>query len=261
MPIVTVLEKLYGSGSPDTLETKYSSLCRGLKVNLEFAGTIERGWVQIDVSGEDETAALSFLDREIGLAPVSSLKVSKFSVFRGKVIFSGKNENELLVDLGVFSPKVYDAVLPVQRLRAQLADGKDFPLQKLVELFCLYDNFPLEVKVIQDPKEDQEKTVEARLSEEQVSLFSSWVRSRFDRLIVLGGLFSEVERIVKLSRHYRDIIRLDSLGTLEQVIFCKLGTDAVGLIPKLGRFLPDTVLIPFSPKKILEAVDSHSFNW
>ena len=261
MPRVSVLEKLYGSGSSETFETEYSSLCKGLKVLLDFAGTAGRGWVQIDVSGEDETAALSFLEREIGFVPVCFSKVSKFSVFRGRVVFSGKSESELYVDLGVFYPDFCDGVLSVQRLRAQLADGKDFPLQKLVDLFCLYDNFPLEVKVLQDLGEEQEKTVEAILSEEQVSLFSNWVRSRFDRLIVLGSTFSEVERTVKLSRHYRDIIRVESLGTLEQVIFCKLGTDAVGLIPKLGRFLPDTVLVPFSPKKILEAIDSHSFSW
>jgi hypothetical protein len=257
MPKVTVLEKLYGSGSPETFETAYSSLCKGLKVKLGFTGTTDRGWVQIDISGDDETAALSFLDREVGLAPASSDKVRKFSVFRGKVVFSGKSESELLVDLGVFSPKVCDAVISVQRLRAQLVDGKEVPLQKLIELFCLYDNLPLEVKVIQDFNEG--KTVEARLSEKQVSQFSCWVRQRFDRLIILGAFFYDVERTVKFSRLWRDIIKIDSLSTLEQVILCKLGTDAVGLIPKLGRFLPEAVLAPFSPKKILKAVPSPSF--
>lgn len=256
MSTVTVLEKLYGCGSPETFMKAYSSLCRGLKVQFSFAGTTSRGWAQIEVSGEDETAALSFLDREIGLAPVSLDKVSKFSVIRGRVVFSSKSERELYVDLGVFSPKACDAVLPTQRLRAQLADGKEIALQELVELFCLYDYLPLEVKVIQDVEGPRE-TVEARLSEAQVSLFSSWVRYRFDRLIILGSLFSDVQRAVKSL--LRDIIRIDSLGTLEQVVLCKLGTDAVGLIPKLGRFLPKAVLVPFSPKKILEAIDSSSF--
>ncbi len=258
MPKVTVLEKLYGSGSPETFMKLYSSLCRGLKVQLSFAGTTDRGWVQMEVSGEDETAALSYLDREIGLAPVSLDKVSKFSVIRGRVVFASKNERELDVDLGVFSPEVCDAVLSVQRLRAQLADGRAIPLQGLVELFCLYDNLPLEVKVVQDVG-GRRKTIEARLSEAQVSLFRRWANSRLDRLIILGSLFSDVERVVK--RLSRDIIRTDSLGTLEQVVLCKLGTDAVGLIPKLGRFLPDAVLVPFSPKKILEAVGGSSFGW
>ncbi|UCC58827.1 MAG: DUF2110 family protein [Candidatus Bathyarchaeum sp.] len=253
MPTVTVLEKLYGSVSPETFETVYSSLCRGLKVQLSFAGTTNRGWVRIEVSGDDETAALSLLDREVGLAPVSFDNVERFSVIRGRVVFSSKGESELYVDLGVFSPRVCDAVLSVQRLRAQLADGKEIPLQGLVELFCLYDNLPLEVKVVTGV-EDEGNSVEASLSEAQFSLFSSWVRVGFDRLIVLGSLFSDVERALKLSRVYRDIIKADSLGTLEHVILCKLGTDAVGLIPKLGRFLSDAVLVPFSPKKIRQKV-------
>jgi hypothetical protein len=50
------------------------------------------------------------------------------------------------------------------------------------------------------------------------------------------------------------------LGVLEQVVLCKLGTDAVGLIPKLGRYLKSAVLVPFSPKKILEAIGRSSFD-
>ncbi len=257
MPTVTVLEKLYGSGSPETFEKLYSGLVSGLKVQLRFAGTTDRGWIQLEVSGEDETAALSLLDREIGLAPVSLDKLKKFSVMQGKVVFSGKSETELYVDLGVSSPKVSDAVVSGKRLCAQLADGKEIPLQELVELFCLYDNMPLEVKIVEGV-EGESKTVEAGLSEAQFSLFSGWVGCRFDRLIILGSLFSDVERAVKLSRHSRDVIRIESLGVLEQVVLCKLGTDAVGLIPKLGRYLKSAVLVPFSPKKILEAFGSLS---
>jgi len=257
MPTVTVLEKLYGSGSPETFERLYSSLVSGLNVQLSFAGTTDRGWIQLEVSGEDETAALSLLDREIGLAPVSLDKLKRFSVMRGKVVFSSKSEKELYVDLGVFSPKTCDAVVSEKRLCAQLADGKEVPLQELVELFCLYDNMPLEVKIVQGVEEGN-KNVEAGLSEAQFSLFSRWVRCRFDRLIILGSLFYDVERAVKFSRHSRDIIKVESLGVLEQVVLCKLGTDAVGLIPKLGRYLKSSVLVPFSPKKILEAFGSPS---
>ena len=257
MPTVTVLEKLYGSGSPETFERLYSSLVSGLNVQLIFAGTTDRGWIQLEVSGEDETAALSLLDREIGLAPVSLDKLKRFSVMRGKVVFSSKSEKELYVDLGVFSPKTCDAVVSEKRLCAQLADGKEVPLQELVELFCLYDNMPLEVKIVQGVEEGN-KNVEAGLSEAQFSLFSRWVRCRFDRLIILGSLFYDVERAVKFSRHSRDIIKVESLGVLEQVVLCKLGTDAVGLIPKLGRYLKSSVLVPFSPKKILEAFGSPS---
>ena len=240
MPIVTVIEKLYGSGSPETFENLYSSLVSGLNVQLSFAGTTNRGWIQLDVSGEDETAALSFLDSEIGLAPASLAVLQKFSVMKGKVVFSGKSKDELYVDLGVVSSKTCDAVLSEKRLCAQLADGGELSLQSLVKLFCLYDNVPFEVKIIESVVEN--KNVKASLSEAQFSLFRGWVRSRSDRLIILGCLYSDVERAVKLSRHSRDVIKIESLGVLEQVVLCKLGTDAVGLIPKLGHYLKSAVL-------------------
>ena len=249
MPTVTLLERVYGSFSPENFEPVFSSLCKGLKVKLRVVGETNRGWVQIEVSGEDEIAALHFLDREMGLAPVSLDNLKKFSVTRGRVVFSGKSKNELYVDIGVFSPETYDSVIPLQMLQAQLTDGKKLPLQRLVELFCLYDNLPLEVKIVQDV-DDQKNWIKAELSESQLSRITSWIRSSFDRLIVLGTFFSDVERAVKLSRHLRDVIKIESLGMLEHVVLCKLGTDAVGLIPKLGRFLPDAVFVPFSPRKI-----------
>ena len=150
MPIVTILEKLYGSYSPTTFEKIYSNLMIGLKVQLGFAGTTDRGWIQLDVSGADETAALSLLEREIGLAPDSLDNLKKFSVMQGKIIFSNKSTNKLYVDLGAGSPNVCDAVVSDKSLYAQLTDGKEISHKELVELFCLYDNFPLEVKIFED---------------------------------------------------------------------------------------------------------------
>ncbi|MCW4015703.1 MAG: DUF2110 family protein [Candidatus Bathyarchaeota archaeon] len=257
MPTVTVLEKLYGSGSAKSFEKLYSRLVSGLDVQVRFVGTTERGWITLDVSGADETVALSLLEREAGLAPVSLDGLQKFSVAQGKVVSSNTSNDKLFVDLGVAS-QPFDAVVSKRRLCAQLADGKEIELQQLVKLFCLYDNVPLEVKLTKDVKAKRD-TVEACLSEAQLSLFRIWVGSRFDRLIILGSVFSDVEQAMNLSRHSRDIIKTEPLGLLEHVVLCKLGTDAVGLIPKLGRYLKSAVLVPFSPKKILEAVGSQAF--
>jgi len=254
MQTVTLLEKVYGSSSPENFENVLSSLCKGLKAKLRVTGEANRGWARIEVSGEDEIVALHFLEHEVGLAPVSPDNLKKFSVVGGKVVFSEKSKKELYVDIGVFSPEIYDAVLPLQKLQAQLADGKKLPLQRLAELFCLYDNLPLKVKITENV-DVQKKRIEAELSEAQLSQITSWVRSSFDRLVVLGAFLSDVEAAVKMSKHFRDVIKIESLGMLEQVVLCKLGTDAVGLIPKLGRFLPDGVLVPFSPRKIRQLID------
>lgn len=206
------------------------------------------------MTGEDETVALKLLDREIGLAPVSEDKVERFSNLKGRVTNPDKATTALQVDIGVFEPLVRDAVVLQQRLQAQLTDGKNLPLQSLIKLFCLNDFMPLHIKIASG-LDDEKGVWQADLSEAQVSLFSGWLRSNLDRLIVLGASIREVEQAVERSRHFRDVIRIEKLGLYEQVIVCKLGTDAVGLVPKIGPFLRQASLAPFSPRKIREEIE------
>ena len=249
MPTLTLLEKTYGSFSPETFEPILSSLCQGLKVELRVVGKTSRGWIQVEVSGEDETVASHYLDQKVGLAPVSIDKIKRFSTIRGRVIPTEDSENQLLVDIGVFSPQICDATVSLQSLQSQLADGKKLSIQRIIELFCLYENLPLEVKIIGNV-DARGKHVEAELSETQLSQIMQWISSSLDRLVVLGASFSDVEHAVQASKHARDVIKVESLGLLEHVVVCKLGTYAAGLTPKLGPLLPTARLASFSPRKI-----------
>jgi len=254
MPTVTLLEKAYGSQRPETFEPIFSSLCGGFKIRIRVVDATNRGWIRLEVSGEDVTIALRFLDQKFGLAPVSLYKLRKFSVIRGKILSSVEDKSELQVDIGVFSPKTCDAVIPLQRLQAQLANEEVLTFQQLTELFCLYEKLPLSVKIVNNIDVQKEK-VEAELSEAQLSQTTHWIRSCLDRLIVLGAPFSEVEDALGRSKHSRDVVKVEQLGLLEHAVVCKLGTDAVGLIPKLGPLLPNADLSPFCPTKIQKFVN------
>jgi len=251
---VTLLQKAYGSFSPRVFQSMISSLCMGLKVEVKYRGKRERHWVEVEVSGEDEAVALQLLNREIGLAPASLDNVERFSALRGRVVSSAKNETELVVDVGVFYPRICDAAVPLQTLQAQLADGKKLALPSLIKLYCLHENMPLQVKIVEKGDVNGD-LMKAELIEPQLSKFSAWIRSSLDRLIILGAWLSDVERAVELSRHGRDVVRIESLGLLEHALTCKLGTDAVGLVPKLGPHMPTAVLAPFSPRRIRQVVD------
>jgi len=253
MPIVTLLEKAYGPFNPDFFEPYFSSLCEGLQVELRVAGKTSRGWVQVDVSGEDENVAMRFLEQKIGLAPVTVTSLREFSLLKGRIVSSKLGEDSLRVDLGVSSPHLMDATIPLQTLRAQIADGKVFSLGRLIDLFCLFVNLPFEVKVVGDVVSKSD-SVEAVLSEVQLSHVASWIDSHLDRLIILGTTASGVEDAIKRSRHIRDVIRVESLGLLEHAVLCKLGTEAKGLIPRFGPMLPHAVLAPFSPVKIRQFI-------
>jgi hypothetical protein len=256
MPTITLLEKVYGPFSQRLLQGKLVSLCKDLKVEVNVTGKTSRGWLQVELTGEDQKVATEFLNREIGLAPVSIEKVKKFSTFKGRIISAGEKEQELIVDIGVYSPHICDATIPLKRLQAQLADGRNLPLQRLKELFCLYEHMPLHIKVAKDPKPEHEQ-VEAELSHAQISEFTQWINSSLDRLMVLGATLSQLKHALKVSGHNRDVVRIESLGLLEHAVICKLGTDAIGLTPKLGPHLYTATLAPFSPKKITQCLEDY----
>ncbi|NIU38704.1 DUF2110 family protein, partial [Candidatus Bathyarchaeota archaeon] len=166
---------------------------------------------------------------------------------------TGERQQDLSVDIGVYSPRIYDATIPLENLQAQLADGKELPLQRIAELFCLYDFMPVHIKVTNEVKPKQAR-VGAELSETQFSIFSQWISSSLDRLIVLGATGSQVERAIRISGHNRDVVQIDAFGLLEHTVICKLGTDAAGLMPRLGPHLYKATLAPFSPRKIRQAI-------
>ena len=248
---MTLLEKAYDLFSFKTFKPYLKELCKDLEVELQVTGN-NRGWVQVEIAGEDEAIELKYLERQVGFAPETIENVEKFSAFSGRVMKT-KSKTELYVDIGVFDPESINAVIPLQCLQAQLADGKKLALQNIVALYGLDNNVPVHVKIVKVDKESGQ--IWAELSEWQLVTFNEWVRASVDRLLVLGSLRSYVDRAVKVSGHARDVIKIESLGLLDHIVICKLGTDAQGLIPRFGKYLRTASLVPFSPRKILELID------
>ncbi len=254
MPTVTLLEKVDGAFSPEILEPLLKQLVQDLDVHADVKNRTVQQWVQVEVSGEDEAVALQLLDREFGLAPESADRINRFALLRGRIIGSRRAVDELRVDVGVFKPKVAYAAIPLNRLQAQLGDGKKLSVQSLIELHCLHDNMPLQIKVTEAELTSKRDSFEAELSEHQLRIFTNLIKGSLDRLIVMGARSQDVDRAVKASRHFRDAAKIESLGLLQHSVVCKLGTDAVGLIPALGRHLRRTTFAPFSPRKILQTI-------
>jgi len=254
MTLVKLLEKAYGSFSIKSFDALLLSLCEGLRVKVRVHGTSSRGWVQIEVSGEDEVVALRLLDREVGLAPSSAEGIGEFSVLRGKVVDSGKSKTELFVDVGLPDSEFCGSFVPLWRLQAQLSDGRKVSLQHLIELFCLFDFVPVSVRIVSDLNREK-RAFEVEFSEVQLSRFSGWLGSNLDRVIALGASRRDVELAIDRARLLRDVFEVETFGLLEHALLCKLGTDAVGLLPKLGPYLAVSSLVPFSPRKIKQLID------
>ena len=249
MVILTLLEKSYGKEKTDLFVYKgLTSITSGLKIQLKHIGKTERGWTKIEIVGEDEKILINYLKKNFGLAPIQLKDVHASMIFKGKIIDSGKVGYGLYIDIGITTPQPIDALIPLYKLRSQLSNNKRVSVHKIIKDFCLYTNFPLEITLT---KVDlNRKIIEAELSDKQLKVFRDWLLLGLDRVVALGATIHHIKRAVYKSKLYRDVINITPLGLLEQVLVCKLGTDAPGIITKIGPYLAAVPLHAFSPNRI-----------
>jgi hypothetical protein len=248
---MTTLTLLAKNGSHNRLQQIEKTLklaFEGLHVETKILGTVADKWVQIALTGEDEGIATNYVIKEIGLCPSNFGNMRKFSTLKGYITSFKKNGEELPIDVGVFQPKIVYATIPLRHLQAQLVDGRKVALGKIAELYGFCEDLPVSVKVIH--LDEGENRIEAELSSGQVRKYMVWRESLLDRLVVLGQSLHEINMTLEHAKLERDVIGVEPLGTLEHALTCKLGTDAAGLIPKIGRTMKNAKFSVFNPKKV-----------
>jgi hypothetical protein len=253
MTTLTLLAKINNDYQLKQIDKALKLAFEGLEVEAKVLGTVADRWVQIALAGEDEGIATNYVIKEIGICPSNFGNVKKLSTLNGYISTLKKNGEELSVDVGVFEPKVVHATVPLRRLQAQLVDGRKIALGKIAELFGFCKDLPVSVKVSR--LNEEESCMEAELSSRQIRKYAVWRESLLDRLLVLGSPLHEINMTLEHARLDRDVIDVETLGLLEHALTCKLGTDAAGLIPKIGRALKNAKFAVFNPKRLRQFLE------
>lgn len=247
MTLLTLLVKISKKSQITQIKQKFRSYFENLDVEEKILGVNAAGWLQVSLEGEDEKIATNYLIKKIGLCPIDINNLKENSQLSGNIsAFNGSNN--FFIDIGVFKPRNFLAIISLEKLQGQLAMGEKNSLKKIVTLFGLTEGLIVNINLLKINKETD--FVEAEFSEKQLSLFNFWKKSFLDRLIILGSTYNEAKKAISLARLGKDVINIESLGLFEQVLTCKLGTDAAGLIPRLGKILRTAKLTVFNPKKI-----------
>lgn len=249
MTTLTLLVKASSSKQIEQIEEFLTSEFEELDVELTVHSNTINRWVQIEVSGEDEGIATSFIKQKIGVAPTNLACIEKDSVHKGFISKVDLTKQALKVDIGVFQPKNIQATIPLPKLTQQLAAPKDSSLKKICETFGLVEELPLTVKINTIGEQDGGE-LEAELAESEVVKFGLWRESLLDRLIVLRVVREDVDWVLERARLGRDVVDVEALGLFEHVLTCKLGTDAAGLIPRVGRFLRFARFVVFNSRRV-----------
>ena len=248
MTTLTLLAKISSGRQLRQLDKSLTLAFEGLEVEAKILGVVAGRWAQLALTGEDEGVATSYVMKEIGVCPTSLEGLTEFSVLKGYVTNLAKSKVELSVDIGVFKPEIVHATVPLRCLQSQLVEERKVALKKIAELFGFCEDLPINIKVTR--LNGEEIQVEAELSENQRSVYDNWRESLLDRLLVLGPTLQEVQRTLDHAKLHRDVIDVETLGLFEHALTCKLGTDATGLIPKIGRNLRNAKFAVFNPKRL-----------
>ena len=250
MTVLTLLVKARGAGQLKLIDDLLKAEFENLEVEPKVLGAPVNRWVQVSLSGEDEVIAANLINKEMGTCPISIKRVENSAALKGYITKIDLARNELTVDVGIFEPNVALAVISLAVLQAQLADGKKVDLKRIAEAFGLQENMPLTVKLADLAEGDGDGRLEAELSASQVEKYHLWQLSLLDRLIVLGAAAGEIDSVLERTRLNRDVIDVERLGLFEYALTCKLGTDAAGLIPRMGRYMRYAVFAVFNPRRV-----------
>ncbi len=223
---------------------EFKNLTKDLSVNLDNIGFDRYGWVYVDFSGADSELLTEIFKRKCGIANTNISALNKEEIIRGIVVDSTVGYG-IYVDVCLRSSSQTDALYPLHVMRSQLAYGEKVPARQISKHFCLEEGFPLEVRVTNIDKGSRKIDVE--LSDRQVSYFNDWIRFPFDRVILIGCSRSDLENTVERSGLRRDIANIESLSLTTQVLICKLGTQAPGVISSIGPHLKGINARAFQP--------------
>jgi hypothetical protein len=228
-----------------TLRRNLVARAKDLQVVSEFS--LESQWLKVRAKGEDAEAFLNLLKQEHGEAVLSRANLERWDVVKGFVAGAGRIGYGVYFDIGIQDPRPKDALYPLHRMRAQLADGAAKSARVILDENALIDYVPLRLSVTEMEGENVSVEVEDKTRDRIVS----WRKYPFDRVVVVGADRIQAENAVRSSGLQADIIELDSLSLFVQSFVCKIGTDAAGVIAKIGSSLRGMSLKSYiTPKKI-----------
>ena len=245
---ITILERpteITARSFSQRLEKALEELKTELNATATLDGFTSNRWARIGIVGEDSEILAQLIANEYGLAHTDTQGIEVHGVYESIIIGSGSKGLEF--DVGLESPAHITCSVPASHLIAQLADGKDIQCREIIKDYCLFPGVRLSVRVTR--KTDNE--IEAWLADSEIERLSEWITSGLDRIEVFDCYKQEVEAAILKGNLSRDLISADRITLTVQAIVCKLGTDAIGLIPKLGSILKRQKLNPFIPKRIV----------
>jgi len=228
------------------LQKECSLLESGLSAQAKISGFSQGGWVQVEVTGEDHEILEELISRRFALATTNLSQVELFGSYPGLV--ASRYNDRLDVDVGVEMPVPVRVHIGVGAMRSQLCDGRQLSVAELTDCYCLHPETKIVVRI--SGLNTRSRSIEGWFADGQIKSLSEDVALGLQCVKLYDCTRLQVENAVKRANLERYIVTIDSPTVTTHSVVCKLGTDAVGLIPRLGSVLRKSRLEPFIPSRV-----------
>ena len=228
------------------LQNALDDLKGDLTAEIKIQPFSRYGWTVVDVAGDDTEILIELISQKFGLLPSNPSEIEVQGNYRGTV---RSFDTDLIVDIGIEHPQPVYVRVKLSSLRAQLADGRGWvPSREIAELYCLVPGTPISIRVTRLASNEYE----GWLSDSQISQFSDWLSCGLERVQVYDCLKTRLDFAISRAKLERDIVSTEQLNLTTHTVLCKVGTDAIGIIPSLGFTIKQSELKAFIPKRIQE---------
>ena len=226
------------------LQTAIRSIIGNLSATATFSSFTKEGWVTLSVTGEDTEVVTELLSQNLGTISEDASSGVLHGNYRG--IVENLSASGLEVDVGIERPRPALVSVKLSSLQAQLADGQKISTRRIADCYCILPQTPISVRVTHSSLGE----FEGWLADSQISHFSRWINSGLERIQVFNCLPTHLDFAIRKAQLERDIISSEQLSLTVQSMACKVGTNAIGLIPRVGSVLRKSELVPFIPRRI-----------
>lgn len=194
---------------------------------------VENGWVKVKVSGNDEGIAENLICRIYGRLRRAS-EVRRDETLRG-----------FITDLGEVGYGIYfraflgekDGLYPLYEMRRQLVDGKKLSAREIARLYGFVNDLAMEIRLVNF----DEKGIYVSIAPRYIRILRNSVERGRDILFIVKATPRQVRRALIKTGHSRDVSVIRN-SFLSFMLVCKRGTQARGIIPRLGPYLPGATL-------------------
>jgi hypothetical protein len=245
---LTIAEKLPSRISRELLlhelNKKLKEISSGINASYRIIGFNEKNWIKAEVVGEDAEVFQELIKIKFGLAKTNLKELKVGDVCKGFITNSERIDHGIYIDIGLTYPGK-DAFYPLYTARSQLVDGKKLSMREIIGMYCLYDCFPLKVRITLIDYSNG--NIEVELLGTQEYYLKNMINSPFERVLIFDVLEEQISKVFKLTDVERDIASIEQLGLSMFILVCKLGTNSQSIISKISSLLRSSRIYALKP--------------